>query len=59
MSCSRVLSLSPLCTYLPGCQTLVQAVFTPILFEIMIIFGRDTYQVKEVCSMQEGQLLLC
>ena len=58
MSCSRVLSLSQLCAYLPLCQNLVQAI-TPILFEITIIFGRDIYQVKKVCSMQERQLLLC
>ena len=25
----------------------------------LILFGWDIYQVKKVCSMQEGQLLLC
>ena len=58
MSCSRVLLLSPLFTYLPWCQNLMQAI-TPTLWDNLIIFGMDIYQVKKVCSMQEGQLLLC
>ena len=29
------------------------------VWDNLIIFGRDIYQVKKVCSMQEGQLLLC
>ena len=56
MSCSSVLSLSSLCIYLPWCRNLVQAV-TPILFDNLIVFVRDIYQVKKVCNMQEGQHL--
>ena len=29
------------------------------VWDNLIVFGMDIYQVKKVCSMQEGQLLLC
>ena len=29
------------------------------VWDNLIMFGRDIYQAKKVCSMQEGQLLLC